>query len=71
MLFLGRALGCVILLHPFGYMPIHHAWSSQFFLKLGRQEKRRRRVMKQAGKLSADDLAWLLALKASRDQRRD
>ena len=38
------------------------------FVSALRQEKKRRRVLKSAGKLSTQDLSWLLALKMTRQQ---
>jgi hypothetical protein len=38
------------------------------FVSALRQEKKRRRVLKSAGKLSTQDLSWLLACKMTRQQ---
>jgi len=39
------------------------------FVSALRQEKKRRRVLKSAGKLSTQDLSWLLAFKMTRQQQ--
>ena len=45
----------------------HHLPLHPFhFISVLRQEKKRRRVLKSAGKLSTQDLTWLLALKLTR-----
>ena len=45
----------------------HHLPLQPFhFISVLRQEKKRRRVLKSAGKLSTQDLTWLLALKLTR-----
>ena len=55
----------------FGEAALHlHRTTCTFnlFVSALRQEKKRRRVLKSAGKLSTQDLSWLLAFKMTRQQ---